>query len=200
MAGRAPTFPADAFARAFTRLLPTGPIWSVEEDSPLYLIVRALVLTYVRGTQRAVDLLVDGFPASTKELLPDWEDSLGLPDPCAGENPSVATRRAQVVARFIGSGGPSIAALTAYAASLGYTIQIRQFAQARAGILKAGDPLNGRAWSFAWAIVAPINTITTAKAGALAAGDPLRSWGNEVLECEMAAIKPAHTILIFQYI
>ena len=32
------------------------------------------------------------------------------------------------------------------------------------------------------------------------AGEPLRSWGNNLLECTMERIKPAHTVLIFAYV
>jgi hypothetical protein len=32
-----------------------------------------------------------------------------------------------------------------------------------------------------------------------AVGEALRTWGNDLLECKMNQIKPAHTILIFGY-
>lgn len=148
---------------------------------------------------RNAHLLVDAFPATAVELLPEWEAALGLPDPCAGVAPTVAARQQQVVARFAGSGGQSMAYYIGYAAILGYTITITQFSPARAGQLRAGQPLNGVAWAFAWRINAPLNTVARAQAGIVRAGEPLASWGNAVLQCELSEIVPAHTIPIFAY-
>ena len=144
-------------------------------------------------------MLVDAFPPTTYELLPEWESTLGLPDPCAGAAPTIPARRAQVVARLTAVGGASIPQLVAFAASLGYTVSITQYSQARAGMLKAGQPCCGYDWNFAWKITAPLNTVVRAVAGSMAAGDPLASWGNAVLECEFRAVMPAHTIPIFAY-
>ncbi|WP_197520275.1 putative phage tail protein, partial [Paraburkholderia tropica] len=56
--------------------------------------------SYERSTSRANYLLIDSFPPTAYELLPEWESTLGLPDPCAGEAPTIPQRQAQVLARF----------------------------------------------------------------------------------------------------
>ncbi|OUL79971.1 YmfQ family protein [Paraburkholderia hospita] len=195
----APNYTAADFLKALQGLLPRGRIWPRAADAVQTQVLSGLAPSYARSTARANYLLTDAFPATTYELLPEWESTLGLPDPCAGVAPTIAQRQAQVLARFVGVGGPTIQSLTAFAANLGYTVTINQFVEARAGQLHAGDPCNGTAWSFAWQVNAPINTVTIATAGAMAAGDPLASWGNTVLECEMKAVMPAHTIPIFSY-
>ncbi|CAN7422830.1 YmfQ family protein [Paraburkholderia hospita] len=195
----APNYTAADFLKALQGLLPRGRIWPRAADAVQTQVLSGLAQSYARATARANYLLTDAFPATTYELLPEWESTLGLPDPCAGVAPTIAQRQAQVLARFVGVGGPTIQSLTAFAANLGYTVTINQFVEARAGQLHAGDPCNGTAWSFAWQVNAPINTVTIATAGAMAAGDPLASWGNTVLECEMKAVMPAHTIPIFAY-
>lgn len=48
-------------------------------------------------------------------------------------------------------------------------------------------------------INAPKNTVTRFAAGVSAAGEPLATWGNAVLECELQALTPAHTVLQFHY-
>jgi len=154
----------------------------------------------VRLTNRANELLVDGFPATAYELLPDWESSLGLPDPCAGAAPTIQQRRAQVVARFSNSGGQSIAYFEDFAAALGYEVSIQNFAPARAGQSRCGDADYGRDWAFAWAVDLPLSNVVHARASQSAAGEPLSSWGNDVLQCEFGATKPAHSILIFRYL
>jgi uncharacterized protein YmfQ (DUF2313 family) len=195
----APNFKAADFLAAMQALLPRGRVWPRDPDAVQTKVLSGLAPSYERQTARANYLLVDAFPSTTYELLPEWESTLGLPDPCAGTAPTIAARRAQVIARLTAQGGASIPALTAFAASLGYTVAITQYTQARAGMLRAGQPCCGYDWNFAWKITAPLNTVVRAVAGSMAAGDPLASWGNKVLECEFRAVMPAHTIPIFAY-
>ncbi|MEB2504650.1 putative phage tail protein [Burkholderia sp. BCCIQ04A] len=195
----APNFTAADFLRALQGLMPRGRVWPRAQDAVQTQVLSGLAPSYERQTARANYLLVDAFPATAYELLPEWEETLGLPDPCAGPAPTIPQRQSQVVARFVGGGGPSINDLIQFAANLGYTITITQFVEARAGQMRADDACDGTAWSFTWQINAPLNTVVVARAGAMAAGDTLASWGNAVLECELRAIAPAHTILIFAY-
>ncbi|MPW16898.1 DUF2313 domain-containing protein [Paraburkholderia sp. CNPSo 3157] len=195
----APNYTAADFLKALQGLMPRGRVWPRDPDAVQTQVLSGLAPSYERATARANYLLKDAFPATTYELLPEWESTLGLPDPCAGSAPSIAQRQAQVLARFVGVGGPTIASLTAFAANLGYTVTVAQFAPARVGQSRVGQPLCGLAWAFAWQITAPLNTVVRSRVGISAAGDPLASWGNSVLECEIKAIMPAHTIPIFAY-
>ncbi|MFL9966137.1 DUF2313 domain-containing protein [Paraburkholderia sediminicola] len=81
----------------------------------------------------------------------------------------------------------------------GYTITITQFAPARVGQCRCGQPLCGLPWAFAWQINAPLNTIVQSRVGISRAGEALASFGNAVLQCELTEIIPAHTIPIFAY-
>jgi uncharacterized protein YmfQ (DUF2313 family) len=130
-------------------------------------------------------------------MLDEWEATLDLPDPCAGPEPTVALRQAQVTARLIAGGGQSIAYFVSFAATLGYAITIEQFAPARADALLADEPLYDPAWAFAWRINAPEFTIDYLCADTGRADDPLASWENTVLICEMSRLAPAHTIPLF---
>ena len=170
-----PTFAATDYTRAFLALLPFGRAWSRDSDALPAKIAGAMMGTYARQTERSADLLVDAFPATTVELLPEWEATLGLPDPCAGESPTLQQRQAQVLARLTDSGGSSIAYFTAFAATLGFPITISEFAPATAGRLRAGQPVRGTAWAFAWQVNAPAVSVTVFRAGMSAAGEPLHS-------------------------
>jgi uncharacterized protein YmfQ (DUF2313 family) len=196
----APNLTSADYLRAFQTLMPRGRVWPKDSDAEQTAVFTGLTQVYARNTARANQLLVDAFPATTYELLPEWEATLGLPDPCAGPAPTIQQRRNQVVARLSNSGGQSIAYFVNFAAQLGFSVTITQYSQARAGILKAGQPCNGYDWNFAWKITAPLNTVVRAVAGAMAAGDPLAAWSNSVLECEFRAVMPAHTIPIFAYV
>ncbi|ASW00130.1 YmfQ family protein [Paraburkholderia aromaticivorans] len=197
----APNYQASDFLKAIQALMPRGLAWPRDPTSVMAQAMSGLSPTWARHTARNNNLLVDAFPKTAVELLPEWESALGLPDPCAGPAPTVAQRQAQVVARFAGSGGQSVPYFIQYAALLGYTVTVTEYVSARVGQSRVGQPVFrlGPQWSFVWQINAPLNTITQSKVGTARAGDPLASWGNAVLQCELNEVIPAHTILIFAY-
>jgi uncharacterized protein YmfQ (DUF2313 family) len=193
----APDLTADDFLAALQALMPRGRVWPRDQDAIQTKTLAGCAPTFARHAARSKNLITDGFPASAYELLPEWESSLGLPDPCAGEAPTVQQRRAQVVARFTATGGQSIAYFTAVAAALGYAITITQFAPSRFG-RPFGRPFGGNAWAFAWQVNAPTFTVNGLQFGG-SFGSPFSSWGNNVLQCEIAAYAPAHTTVLFSY-
>ena len=186
-------------AGLFLRLLPRGRVWPKVLSAVQPQAIAAIMPTYQRLLARDNYLLVDAFPSTTVELLPEWEASLGLPDPCAGEDPTIELRQMHVVARLTQSNGPSIPSLTAFAAALGYTITITEFAPARADVSYADDPCYEPEWAFAWQINASIENVVYAEADGSFADDPLLTTGTAVLQCEMARLAPAHTVLLFNF-
>jgi uncharacterized protein YmfQ (DUF2313 family) len=141
-----------------------------------------LAQSYVRSGARAVNLIDDASPATTSELLPEWEESLGLPDPCTPLNPSTAQRKAAVLAKFLATGGQSPSYFIAVAAALGYPITITELPT-----------------PYHWQINAPTVQVSYFTAGISVAGDPLWKIGNLELECRIRSIMPAHTVLTFDY-
>lgn len=191
---------ADDFLAALHRgLLPPGDIWPTETSSMQSRVLRALMLTYERLIARDNNLLIDSFPSSAVELLPEWESTLGLPDPCAGPSPTLQLRQAQVVIRLATVTCPTIAYFTALAATLGYVVTVQQFAPFRVGINRAGDAVQGSGWASAWLVYAPAVEVAYFRAGRSAAGDALAAWGNPVLQCEIQRLAPAHTVVLFAY-
>ena len=195
----APVLSLDDWTDAFHRLLPTGRVWPREHDSTQYQALRALMPLYAQLARRDNNLLVDGFPTTTQETLPEWEAALGLPDPCMGAAPTMAQRQALVVARLTGRGGQSVPYLVAYAAAAGYVVTVTEFSPFRVGVNAAGQPLQGAEWSTHWQVNAPAVTATYFRVGHSRAGDPLAGWGNLVLECELRRLAPAHTTVSFGY-
>lgn len=204
-----PIYDISVFAKAFSDNLPTGLAWPKEDpNSNLSKTVLALAGSYWRAANRAANLIKE-YPATTLELLPEWEASVGLPDPCLGEAPSVAQRRAQVVARFGGvqynggaaAGSLSIPALQAFAKSLGFGIAVAEFAPFRAGLSKADlNQAAGIEHGYDLVIQAPLYTSTLFKAGVDGAGEKLGTFGNLVLECELRHRVGAEVRLTFQYL
>jgi uncharacterized protein YmfQ (DUF2313 family) len=195
----APNYQASDFLSVIHCLMPRGLAWPKSATAIQSQVMSGLAPTWQRHTEQNNNLLIDAFPATSVQLLAEWESALGLPDPCAGEAPTLQGRQAQVVARFAGSGGQSVPYFTQYAATLGYTVTVTEFTPFRMGQQRMGDPLGGPEWAFTWDINAPLNTLTSFRMGLSAMGEPLESWGNAVLQCELTEVKPAHTILNFAY-
>lgn len=197
----APQLGSAEFVTELGNLFPPGKAWAWTRDpsSVGYALLEGIADTQAATHARKNQLLVDAFPATTVELLPEWQASVGLPDPCAGPDQSYPEAIAHLLARLENQGGQSIPYLVAYALALGFAITITPFTTARFGMRFGAS----RFWSVAWAnaiqINAPETTISVARFGASRFGDRYRTWGNAVLECELKRIAPGHLILIFAY-
>ncbi len=194
-----PTYAADDMLREFQALLPRGRVWPRDGDAVQTQVIAALVPTWARLAQAGPALLVQAFPSTAQGLLPEWEATLGLPDPCAGPSPTLEQRQGQVVARLTDSGGQSVPFLEAYAADLGFTITVTEFSPFKVGVSTVETPIADGQWAFAWQSNAPLDTVTVFNVAQGTVADPLAAWGNAVLECELKRIAPAHTIPIFAY-
>lgn len=195
----APNYQAADFLAALQSLMPRGANWPRDPDATLTKVLSGLVPIYQRQTSRSNQLLVDAFPTTTVELLPEWEETLGLPDPCAGLSPTLQARRNQVIARLTSVGGQSAAYFISLALSLGFVVTETNYAPFRMGQSRVGQQLGGQDWFFVFSINAPLNTVTPFRMGQSATGEPLNYWGNTVLECELTEVAPAHSIIQFHY-
>jgi uncharacterized protein YmfQ (DUF2313 family) len=131
------------YLAALQALLPRGRAWSRDPAATITGLLDGIAKSYAKADARQTNLLRDAFPVTTAELLPEWEATLGLPDPCLGQLPTLQQRQNQVAARITGRGGQSIGYLTSVAAQLGFSVAIKEFAPFRVGVSRVGDSLNG---------------------------------------------------------
>lgn len=196
----APVYSAEDYLGQFQRLLPRGRIWhrgwGEVQDADLL----TLMPVWARLGNRLNDLITQIFPCTTTELLPEWEVSLGLPDPCTGPLPTIQQRTSAVCAKFSARGGQSIAYFEALAAALGFEITIQTFYPFTVGRSRVGDHLFDEKWAYAWQVTASTNQILYFRVGSSTVGDPLATWGNQLLQCVLENYKPANTEVIFAYI
>lgn len=194
-----PRYSAQDYRSALLNLLPLGPIWSGFRGGAGAALFLVLGRVYARNNERAANLISDLFPATTSSFLTEWENTLGLPDSCTGPLPTAEQRRNAIVAKLTDEGGSSIDYYRRIAAAAGFTVTIKNYTPFRAGLGRAGDPVRGEDWAFAWEIqstgVAPVKF----RAGQNCAGEPLANWGNGLLECLIRCRSPANTIPIFTY-
>lgn len=181
-------------------LLPQGFAWPRQADAALTKLLLAWADEMARIDGRAADLVEEVDPRTTAELLADWERVAGLPDSCVvayGVTQTAAQRRNALVAKLTTIGGQSAAYYIALAASLGYTITITEYKTFTVRS-KVNDPLNDLPWRFTFTVNAPLNTVRRFTVRS-AVNEPLAAWGNELLECVISRLKPAHTHVLFAY-
>lgn len=176
-----PRYSADDYAGALRQLLPRGRVWNNDPASVQGELIAAVGAQFARVDATGSELLELARPGDNLDLLEEWEETLGLPDPCAGSSPTVDQRAAAVRARFMSGGGQSRDRYIAFAAALGFTITITNFQPFRVGRSTVGNPLASDAWTFVWGVTVTANTSGLA---------------DSVLICELNAIKPAETTII----
>lgn len=199
--------PAGAQTATYLRMLqdalPRGLAWTRREDATLTKLLTAMAEEFARVQVRADALLAEADPRMTLELLRQWEDALGLPDPCINSpRNSIVIRRNAVVSRLSSEGGQSVAFFVALAASLGFTItatDIIEYREFKCDVSTVDTPLYSEDWMFVWEVHAPVATPTFFRAGVFAAGEPIVTFGNDPLTCAFEKAKPAHTKVLFVF-
>jgi uncharacterized protein YmfQ (DUF2313 family) len=193
-----PAFGDADYQQAMLRLLPRGRVWRGDSASNLSATLLALAPTYTRSMAAAAQVLIDADPATTENLLAEWEASLGLPDPCTVSSPSIEQRQAAVRAKFGARGALTKDYFIALAAALGFSVTITEFSPASVG-RPCGLPLCGAAWAFAWEVSAPEITTFYSAVGHSAVGDPLTSYDAGELVCRITRDAPAETTVFFVF-
>jgi uncharacterized protein YmfQ (DUF2313 family) len=192
-------FTREQFREQILKLIPRGMAWPREKFTLIYAWAYGIANEFFRVDGRAKDLLEEGDPRTTTELLEEWEAVVGIPDECQPVALTLERRRGDVLARLTARGGIDKQFYIDYAASLGFDITIYEYRPFRAGISRAGDPVNDMTWNHAFRVNAPIETIKYFSAGISQAGDPLASWGNAFLECSLNKRKPLGKFAIYAY-
>ncbi|EEY9365052.1 DUF2313 domain-containing protein, partial [Escherichia coli] len=187
MRNRMSRFSHDDYTRAMLNLLPSGIAWSRLPDSVQHRLIRGLAQAYRKSDADACALITGAFPETADALTDEWYASLGLNDECGTQASTTdpAQARKFILAKLLSTGGQSVAYFTELAATMGYSISIREYR----------TPLCGFSWSghllsddnrFNWTVVVapPGDEVTTSRA---------------YLECLFRRYAPAHTLVTFEW-
>ena len=183
-------------------LQPPGAL-PADDDSTWVQLLDALAQQLASVEQRARDVVRKADPRATLELLPEWEETAALPDPCLGTTDQLLqARRAALVNRLSGRGGATVTYFLRRARALGYDdIEIEEVRPTRSGVLRAGQKLAGDEKTvFSWWVRLPVQVTHTFQAGASTSGEKLGYWAPVDLECMLERLKPAHTAIGWQYV
>lgn len=186
------------FQQAMLRLMPRGRIWRRDPSSNLSMLAGALAPTYTRSTAAAAQVLIDASPATTYNLLDEWESSLGLPDPCTAANPSIAQRQAAVLAKWGARGALTTNYFITLAAALGFAITIAEFSPFAVD-MPCDEELLDPEWAFIWQVNAPEVVTLYFTVDESAVDDPLETYDAGELVCRITQDAPAGTLVLFQF-
>lgn len=193
-------FSADDFLQLLQNLFPPGIAFPRAPDTVQTDFLKALSDVQGATAERQCNLLVDAFPATTVELLPEWEASLGLPDPCWGPDVTLEQRQAAVLARLLADGGQSIPYFIQFCTNLGFPgTTFKEFNAFRCGMY-VGQPLYGIDWNYALQVNNPTLKAYYFQTGIDTTGTPLSWWTDSALICELRRVLPGHVVVIFNFI
>lgn len=193
-----PTSTALDYAYSLVKRLPRGAIWSRNLTVGLNGFLHGCAYEFSRAHNRIRDVLLEANPATATELIDAWEALLGLPDACTETPPTtLAARRLAAAGKLAAQGGATQAYFVAVALAHGYDVDITEPKPFRAGD-HAGDRVWGEEWAFVWIVNVQNATFVYFRAGSRA-GDRLVEVIDESMVCLFEAIKPKHTVVIFNW-
>ncbi|MBX9944960.1 MAG: DUF2313 domain-containing protein, partial [Reyranella sp.] len=192
---------AVSYARQMLAVFPTGPIWPTDLAGVWGGVLLGSADELVRVDQGADRLLRELDPRTTFDMLGDWEQAYGLPDPCTAPPATIDGRRRRLVQLVTMKGSLSKRFLTELAYDLGYDVLLEEFAPATMGVSRCGETMDGADWRWALFVHAPPTALQQAYAGDSYFGERILDFGISSLECVLRRHVPATSLpgLIFGY-
>lgn len=190
-----------AWLQALQALLPPGQALTREPGAVLTRLLEAAAATLLAAQLRLVQLVAEFDPRVARQMLPDWERLLGLPDLCADPAAQeLGDRQQAAFGRLTEIGGQSRAYFIDLAernGEPGVTItEFRPFnvnGTCNAQLLSDGD-------AFCWRVTIPRTAAALRRMTCNStAGSALQMYTPSTIECLFRARKPAHTTVFFGY-
>lgn len=174
----------DDYKTQLIALLPPGVMWPAVQTSSTFInLLDALAEELARIDARVHNLMDEVYPDTAVEMLPDWERVAGLPDKCTGELSTLQQRHSALISVLSIERSLSRAFYISIAARLGFVVTITELP------------------NFVWQVNAVLDTNAVYfRVNVSVTGDPLVQSLNNLLECAMNKLKPAHTSVTFNYI
>ena len=110
---------------ALLQQMPRGRAWSRDPDANLPKYVMGFAKRLAELELSADQLLLEMRPETTVNLLPEWEEYLGLPE-CGATVQTFEMRRAAVVEKYHRKGGLQTWMIEQIAAALGFTVKVSE--------------------------------------------------------------------------
>lgn len=192
---------AEDYYAQLRALLPPGPAWDREFNPGLDQLLQAAAQELGREDLRAADLLAESNPDTVRELVPDWERVMSLPDPCLGESPKFEDRQLAVRRRLVEVGGQSPAYFVELAIGQGYpSARVIEQRAPRFGRSRFGSAHFGT-WvaQFMWTLDTGPRRRLGRRFGASYFGEQFGGDPSGALECALRRSAPAHAFEFIKY-
>lgn len=182
-------------------LLPPGPAWDPDVYPLPTMVLEAVAVELARVDSRAADLLAEMFPGSIRELLPDWERVMGLPDECLGNTSTASERLREVIRRFAEVGRQDAPYFESLAQRLGYPdAKISEWRTPRFGRTQfGGGQFGGWGCQFVWVLHLGTRNAKEPLFGSTQFGARFGANETDIVECVIRRYAPAHTVVFFDY-
>lgn len=174
---------ANDYLESLKALAPKGVCWTTDNNSNWIKLLDAIAQEYARVDGRGVDLLMEAFPDTSDELLPNWERLVGLPDTFSDPDATIEERRQQVLFKLQARGGQTAEYIQDLIATLGYESLIIDATPFKADFSHADDFLFDDTWAHIFVVVVQ---------------NPVAN--HEQLEGRIRSIQPAQSKSIFFYV
>lgn len=189
------------YRQMLATLLPPGPAWDIESAPQTHKTLDALAIEFERVQSRINDLIDEMDPASVRELIPDWEIVMGLPDKCTGPEPTFEDRRRAVQQRLLSIGEQRPAYFIKIAQQCGYPnariVEHRapRFGRSRFGVARFGT----RRQQFIWTVNLGKRRAAGRRFGLTVFGERFGENPDSAVECLIRRYAPAHTLVLFEH-
>lgn len=186
-------FTLEQYTKAIKSLLPRGRVWSRATSGIQHDLIEGIAKSFQQVDADASQLLIEAFPATTTQLIDEWNLTVGIPDYCFGAPDSIEQNRQYIVAKLIADGGQSNGYYIAIAKSLGIDIVIREFTPTHYDLdAPEGLIIKPSDWWHTWKVVIDVNSPSLVEYS----GDETaikNSNSYKALMCLLERYKPAHT-------
>ncbi|MBM3618360.1 MAG: DUF2313 domain-containing protein [Alphaproteobacteria bacterium] len=192
----------EAYQQQLAASLPTGPAWERDLSSNIMAILGVIASEFAHLHGRTEQLLREAIPATTQEMLTDWEKAAGLPDECSALGDTLQERVEQLVSKVTRRGGQSKAFFQQIAEEMGYEVVVEpRFRPFIPGISAPGDLIwMDETIRFYWRVRVLKAKLVFMRCGQSTLDERLLDFRQaEDLECILQKLKPAHTVLIVAY-
>lgn len=206
-----------AYKSLLINLLPKGKLWQPTDQPTFSDLLGSTAQELCRVDDRAKQMLIEVDTRTTDESLDTWEGVLGIPDECTPDGQTDDERRQQATQKLTNVGGLSAEFYEETNLNLGFVTVVENRVNFLAGRGRAGDLISNYfdehfvagstagtqlakwGWLYYFNVELPATASEHFVAGSFA-GDPLRSFSNELIECTIKKLKPAHSGVTFTFV
>jgi uncharacterized protein YmfQ (DUF2313 family) len=181
-------------------LLPKGPAWELDESSLFYRLMQICADEFARIDLDIAQLVEESDPRTASATLSDWFDEWGIPDDCLKllDDPTTEDYRKVLILKITTLGLTFEELVTVIGNYLGYDASVGD-----TDIHTVASTVDARLYDVSWRNTALIVSADETVVNLLTVDDrvsmALAEWGDELWECLITALAPAHNNVIFQY-